>query len=82
VGGRGGAGMAVGVEVGGLGVGVGAGRRWRQEAGMGRRQGLTLVHFSAQQKRFLWDRGCVTGCFGPSRRCYGVLEGIQVVLCV
>ena len=22
-------------------------------------QGLTLVHFSAQRKRFLWDRGCV-----------------------
>jgi len=23
------------------------------------RQGLTLVHFSAQHKRFLWDRGRV-----------------------
>jgi len=23
------------------------------------RQGLTLVHFSAQRKRFLWHRGCV-----------------------
>ena len=22
-------------------------------------QGLTLVHFSAQRKRFLWDRGCI-----------------------
>jgi hypothetical protein len=22
-------------------------------------QGLTLVHFSAQRKRFLWDRGCM-----------------------
>jgi len=21
-------------------------------------QGLTLVHFSAQHKRFVWDRGC------------------------
>ena len=21
-------------------------------------QGLRLVHFSAQRKRFLWDRGC------------------------
>jgi hypothetical protein len=21
-------------------------------------QGLTLVHFSAQRKRFLWDSGC------------------------
>jgi len=23
-----------------------------------RRQGLTLVHFSAQRKRCVWDRGC------------------------
>jgi len=23
------------------------------------RQGLTLVHFPAQRKRFLWDRGCI-----------------------
>ena len=22
-------------------------------------QGLTLVHFSGQLERFLWDRGCV-----------------------
>jgi len=22
-------------------------------------QGLTLVHFPAQCKRFLWDRGCI-----------------------
>ena len=22
-------------------------------------QGLTLVHFSAQLERFLWDRGCI-----------------------
>jgi len=22
-------------------------------------QGLTLVYFSAQRKRFLWDRGCM-----------------------
>jgi C4-dicarboxylate transporter len=22
-------------------------------------QGLTLVHFSAQRKRCLWDRGCI-----------------------
>jgi hypothetical protein len=26
-------------------------------------QGLTLVHFSAQRKRFLWDRGCTYGLF-------------------
>jgi hypothetical protein len=24
-------------------------------------QGLILVHFSAQLKRFVWDRGCVEG---------------------
>jgi len=22
-------------------------------------QGLTLAHFSAQLKRFVWDRGCI-----------------------
>jgi hypothetical protein len=27
----------------------------------GMRQGLTLVHFSAQPKRFLWDKGCFRG---------------------
>ena len=27
-------------------------------------QGLTLVHFSAQRKRFLWERGCVYGVSG------------------
>jgi len=25
--------------------------------------GLTPVHYSAQRKRFLWDRGCVSGLF-------------------
>jgi len=24
-------------------------------------QGLTLVHFSAQLERFVWDRGCTSG---------------------
>jgi hypothetical protein len=28
-----------------------------------RGQGLTLVHFSAQRKRFQWDRGCIQGLF-------------------
>ena len=28
-----------------------------------RRQGLTLVHFSAQRKRFLWKTGCIMGLF-------------------
>jgi hypothetical protein len=23
------------------------------------RQGLTLIHFSAQRERFMWDRGCM-----------------------
>ena len=39
-------------------------------------QGLTLVHFSAQRKRFLWDRGCIWGRLGgveempgAARRC-------------
>ena len=26
-------------------------------------QGLTLVHFSVECKRFLWDRGCIEGLF-------------------
>jgi hypothetical protein len=28
------------------------------------RQGLTLVHFSAQLKRILWDRGAFRVCLG------------------
>jgi len=28
----------------------------------GDRQGLTLVHFSAQLERFVWDRGARKGC--------------------
>jgi hypothetical protein len=27
-------------------------------------QGFTLVHFSAQRKRFVWDRECIQGLFG------------------
>jgi len=35
---------------------------WYRRAGdAGHGQGLTLVHFSAQRKRFLWDRGCMKG---------------------
>jgi len=30
-----------------------------QPADLAPRQGLTLVHVSAQRKRFPWDRGCV-----------------------
>jgi len=32
-------------------------------AATGPRQRLTLVHFSAQRERFLWDRGCNEGFF-------------------
>ena len=46
-------------------------------------QGLTLVHFSAQRKRFLRDRGCVQGLF---RGCLGGVrewEGVyRVCTCV
>jgi len=38
-------------------------------------QGLTLVHFSAQLERFVWDRGCAQGlcspCRGGVRGCLG-----------
>ena len=40
-----------------------------------RQQGLTLVHFSAQLERSVWDRGCAQGlcspCQGGVRRCLG-----------
>jgi hypothetical protein len=38
------------------------------EAEHSARQGLTLVHFSAQPKRFLWDMGCIQEAF---RICIG-----------
>ena len=34
--------------------------------------GLTLVHFSAQRKRFLWDRGCI---YGLPWGCLGCVRG-------
>ena len=41
-------------------------------------QGLTIVHFSAQHKRFLWDRGCGQGLLGRSfggvRGCWEVFR--------
>ena len=41
-------------------------------------QGLTLVHFSAQLKRFLWHRGCTVGVFrGSLGGVYEMLEGIM-----
>jgi len=30
----------------------------RRSLALARKQGLTLLHFSAQRKRILWDRGC------------------------
>jgi len=41
-------------------------------------QGLTLVHFSAQRRRLLWDRGCIhgvfRGCLGGVRGYYGLFR--------
>ena len=37
------------------------------------RQALTLVHFSAQRKRFRWDWGCIQGLF---RGCQGASRGV------
>jgi hypothetical protein len=41
------------------------------------RQGLTLVHNSAQVKRILWDMGASRGYSGVFRRCQGVLRSIR-----
>jgi len=40
-------------------------------------QGFTLVHFSAQRKRFLWDKGCIQGL---PEGCLGGIRGYQGVL--
>ena len=42
-------------------------------------QGLTLVHVSAQLKRFLWDQGCVQGMF--ERGLEGMRGGLGCILC-
>jgi hypothetical protein len=47
-------------------------RRWSEAAAEAKRQALTLVHFSAQLKRLLWDRGCVQG---DLRGCLGGVRG-------
>jgi hypothetical protein len=39
-------------------------------------QGLTLVHLSAQRKRFVWNRGCIQGLFWG---CSGGVRGHQGV---
>ena len=46
-------------------------------------QGPTLVHFSAQLKRSLWDRKCIQGLFGGGCRvCYWALGVVYSVFCV
>ena len=45
----------------------------------GRRQGLTLVHFSAQRKRILWDRGAIRGCLGGFQELSGGVKEYQGV---
>ena len=41
------------------------------------RQGLTLVHFSAQLKRILWERVLAGVVQGVLRRCQGVLRSVS-----
>jgi hypothetical protein len=43
---------------------AGAGLRDVDADGLALVQGLTLVHFSAQLERILWDRGAIEGCLG------------------
>jgi len=42
-------------------------------------QGLTLVHVSAQRKRFLWDRGCIYELFKGAL--WGTRGMLRVYLC-
>jgi len=54
--------------------------RTRRTAWLASEQGITLVHFSAQLKRCVWDRGCIQGLF---RGCLGVSGGIgEYVGCI
>ena len=46
---------------------------------VGRYQGLTLVHFSAQRQCFLWDAGAFRYCLGAV---CGSTGGLYGVLCV
>ena len=50
--------------------------RRRDGADAAAHQGLTLVHFSTQRKRFLWDRGSIEGLF---RGCLVALRGYSGV---
>ena len=45
-------------------------------------QGLTLVHFSAQRKRFLWDRGCMKGLLRGTWEVLRVSREVSGVFCV
>jgi len=42
-------------------------------------QGRALVHFSAQLKRLLWDRGAFEGCLGGIQEVSGGIRGYQGV---
>jgi len=45
-------------------------------------KGLTLVHFSAQRKRFLWDSVCMWGFFrGCSRGSWRLTGRLRCILC-
>jgi len=47
-----------------------------------RRQGLTLVHFSAERERFLWDRGRkLRVAYGGISRYWGALGSAQGAFC-
>jgi len=42
-------------------------------------QGLTLVHFPAQRKHFLWDGGAFRGCSWGIQEMLGGVGGVQGV---
>ena len=48
----------------------------RDPRGAAARQRLTLIHFSAQRKRFLWEKECMQGSL---RGCAGGVKGYQGV---
>ena len=54
----------------------------RDGGGKGGGQGLTLVHFSAQRKRFLRERGCIQGLFRGVQEVSGGMRGcLDRILC-
>jgi len=44
-------------------------------------QGVSLVHFSAQRKRFLWDWGCVAGLIRGHSAGHGGYDGVFMISC-